>query len=55
MPSSSLLDGRVQIDWPKTFAAMKKHWPDGAYTFEVPWETAAENKKVLDEAIAKYW
>lgn len=55
MHSSSLVTGQVQIDWPKTFAAMKKHFPDGAYTFEVPWEQAAENKKAIDEAIRKHW
>lgn len=55
MHSSSLVDGRVEIDWPKAFAAMKKYFPNGAYTFEVSWDTVAESKKVLDEMIAKYW
>ncbi len=55
MHSSALVDGRVQIDWPKAFAAMKERFADGAYTFEVSWDTVAESKKILDEAIAKYW
>ncbi len=55
MHSSSLVSGGVHIDWPKTFAAMKKFFPDGAYTFEVPWEEAEANKKIIDEAVAKYW
>jgi sugar phosphate isomerase/epimerase len=55
MHSSILTDGNVIIDWQKTVAAMKKYFPDGAYTFEIPWEVAAENKKIVDEALAKYW
>lgn len=55
MHSSSLVSGGVEIDWPKAFAVMKRFFPDGAYTFEVPWEEAAENKKIIDEALAQYW
>lgn len=55
MHSSSLVSGRVEIDFEKAFAAMKKSFADGAYTFEVGWDTAAESKKLLDEMIAKYW
>jgi sugar phosphate isomerase/epimerase len=54
MHSSILTDGRIQIDWEKTVAAMKKYFADGAYTFEIPWEVAAENKKIVDEAFAKH-
>ena len=55
MHSSSLISGRVEIDFEKAFAAMKTYFSDGVYTFEVPWEEAEENKKLLDEMIAKYW
>jgi sugar phosphate isomerase/epimerase len=55
MHSSSLVDGEVKIDWPKAFAAMKEHFDGGAYTFEVPWDEAEENKRAIDEAIARYW
>jgi len=55
MHSSSLTSGQVEIDYPKAFAAMKERFADGAYTFEVPWEVAEENKKRIDEMVAKYW
>jgi len=55
MHSGALVSGRVEIDFEKAFAAMKKSFADGAYTFEVGWQTAEENKKLLDEMIAKYW
>ena len=55
MHSSSLISGPVQIDFAKAFRAMQTSFPDGAYTFEVPWEAAEQNKKVIDEMIAKYW
>jgi len=55
MHSSSLTSGRVEIDYPKAFAAMKKHFADGVYTFEVDWEQAEANKKLLDEMIANHW
>ncbi len=55
MHSSSLVAGRVEIDFPKAFAAMKKHFADGVYTFEVGWKEAEANKKLLDEMISKYW
>lgn len=55
MHSSSLTAGRVEIDFPKAFTAMKKHFSDGVYTFEIDWEQAEANKKLLDELIAKYW
>jgi len=35
MHSSSLVEGRVQIDWEKAFDAIKTHFADGVYTFEV--------------------
>jgi sugar phosphate isomerase/epimerase len=54
MHSSSLVSGGVEIDWPKTFDAMRKHFPEGAYTFEVPWEEAEANKKIVDGVVAKY-
>jgi hypothetical protein len=34
---------------------MKKYFTGGMYTFEIGWEHAEENKKVIDEMIAKYW
>jgi sugar phosphate isomerase/epimerase len=52
MHSSDLVDGRIQIDWPKTLKAMETYFPDGAYTFEVPWDTAEANIKALKAAIA---
>jgi len=55
MHSSSLVTGQVQIDYPEAFSAMKATFADGAYTFEVPWSVAEENKKVIDAMIAKYW
>jgi L-ribulose-5-phosphate 3-epimerase UlaE len=55
MHSTSLTSGRVEIDFEKAFAAMKRYFADGAYTFEIPWEAAEENKKLIDEMIAKYW
>ena len=55
MHSSSLVSGQVEIDFDKTFAAMKKNFSDGAYTFEIPWEDAEANKKLIDEMVAKYW
>jgi sugar phosphate isomerase/epimerase len=55
MHSSELVSGRVEIDFEKAFAAMKKSFGDGAYTFEVGWDTVAESKKLLDEMIARYW
>ncbi|MEA3344815.1 MAG: hypothetical protein U9Q78_00975 [Chloroflexota bacterium] len=55
MHSSSLVSGRVEIDFEKAFAAMKKYFTDGVYTFEIPWEEAEENKKLIDEMMAKYW
>ena len=55
MHSSSLLSGRVEIDFEKAFAVMKTYFSEGIYTFEVPWEEAEQNKKLLDEMIAKYW
>ncbi|MCJ7751289.1 MAG: sugar phosphate isomerase/epimerase [Armatimonadetes bacterium] len=55
MHSSSLTSGRVQIDFEKAFAAMKQHFADGSYTFEVPWDQVEADKKLLDDMIAKYW
>ena len=55
MHSSSLTSGRVAIDFEEAFAAMKKYFADGAYTFEIPWEEATQNKKLIDEMIAKHW
>jgi len=55
MHSSSLVSGRVEIDFQKAFAAMKKYFSDGVYTFEIPWEEAEGNKKFIDEMMAKYW
>ena len=54
MHSSSLVPGRVQIDWQKAFAAMRKHFAGGAYTFEISWDEAEANKKFLDDMIARY-
>ena len=34
---------------------MKENFSDGAYTFEIPWEDAEANKKLIDEMVAKYW
>jgi sugar phosphate isomerase/epimerase len=55
MHSSSLTSGQVEIDYPKAFAAMKKHFAEGVYTFEVPWDVAEENKTVIDQMIAQHW
>jgi sugar phosphate isomerase/epimerase len=55
MHSSLLTTGQVEIDFEKAFAAMKKYFAGGMYTFEIAWEHAEENKKVIDEMIAKYW
>jgi hypothetical protein len=55
MHSSSLTSGQVEIDFQKAFAAMREPFADGAYTFEVPWEVAEENKKLVDDMVAKYW
>ena len=55
MHSSDLTSGRVEIDFEKASSAMKTHFPDGAYTFEVSWQQAEENKKLLDAMIARYW
>ena len=55
MHSSVLVSGRVEIDFQKAFAAMKKHFADGVYTFEIPWAVAEENKKFIDQMIAQYW
>jgi sugar phosphate isomerase/epimerase len=54
MHSSDLTSGRIEIDYQKAFAAMKKYFAGGAYTFEVSWDVAEANKKVIDEMIAKY-
>jgi hypothetical protein len=51
MHSSSLVDGRIEIDWPKALKAMETYFPDGAYTFEVPWETAEANIKAVRAAM----
>jgi L-ribulose-5-phosphate 3-epimerase UlaE len=55
MHSSSLTSGQVEIDFAQAFAAMKRNFADGAYTFEIPWEAAQENKALIDEMIARYW
>jgi sugar phosphate isomerase/epimerase len=55
MHSSSLVSGQVDIDFEKAFVAMKRHFVDGVYTFEIPWEQAAENKELISEMLAKYW
>ena len=55
MHSSSLTSGQVEIDFQEAFAAIKERFAGGAYTFEVPWEVAEENKKLIDEMVAKYW
>ncbi len=55
MHSSSLVSGRVDIDFEKAFDAMKTYFSDGVYTFEISWQEAEENKKLLDEMMARYW
>jgi len=55
MHSSSLVSGQVEIDFQKAFAAMKKYFADGVYTFEVPWGEAEENKRFIDRMLAQYW
>jgi len=55
MHSSVLVSGRVEIDFQKAFAAMREYFADGAYTFEIPWEVAEDNKKFVDDMIARYW
>jgi sugar phosphate isomerase/epimerase len=55
MHSSDLSSDRVQIDWEKAIPALKQYFADGAYTFEISWDVAEANKKIIDEAIAKYW
>jgi L-ribulose-5-phosphate 3-epimerase UlaE len=55
MHSSSLTSGQVEIDFEKAFTPIKQYFGEGAYTFEIPWEVAEENKVRIDDAIAKYW
>jgi sugar phosphate isomerase/epimerase len=55
MHSSDLTSGRVEIDFEKAMPALKRHFADGAYTFEISWDVAEPNKKAIDEAVAKYW
>jgi len=55
MHSSSLASGRVEIDFEGAFAAMKTYFAGGVYTFEINWQQAEENKKIIDEMISKYW
>jgi hypothetical protein len=55
MHSSSLISGSVEIDFQKAFTAMKTYFSDGVYTFEISWDEAEKNKKLLDEMITKYW
>jgi sugar phosphate isomerase/epimerase len=55
MHSSSLTSGQVEIDFERAFAAMKRHFAGGVYTFEIPWDVAEENKRLIDEMIARYW
>jgi len=55
MHSSSLVSGQVEIDFEKAFAAMKTHFIGGVYTFEIPWELAADNKALIDQMLSKYW
>ena len=55
MHSSDLTSGQIEIDYEKAFAAMKKYFADGAYTFEVSWDVAEANKKLIDEVVAQYW
>jgi len=55
MHSSDLVSGRMEIDFPKAFEAMKKYFADGVYTFEIPWGVAEENKKFIDQMVAQYW
>lgn len=55
MHSSSLVSGQVEIDFEKAFAAMKRYFTDGVYTFEIPWDQAEVNKKLIDEMVTKYW
>ncbi len=54
MHSSDLTSGRIEIDYPKAFAAMKQYFADGVYTFEVSWDVAEANKKLIDEMMARY-
>jgi len=54
MHSSSLVAGRVQIDWEKAFDAIKTHFADGVYTFEVEREEAEANKRIINEVIQAY-
>jgi len=55
MHSSSLVAGRVQVDWQQSIPALKQHFADGVYVFECSWEDATESKKLVEEMIAKYW
>jgi hypothetical protein len=55
MHSSSLISGRVEIDFQKALNAMKTYFSDGVYTFEISWEESEGNKKFFDEMVAKYW
>lgn len=54
MHSSSLVSSGVEIAWPPVLKAMEERFPKGAYTFEVPWEEAAENKRAIDAALASF-
>ena len=55
MHSSSLADGRTEINFGEASAAMKRYFPNGAYTFEVPWDEAEANKRIIDRMITENW
>jgi hypothetical protein len=53
MHSSSLVSSGIEIDWPKALAAMETSFGGGAYTFEVPWEEAEANIRIVRKALAQ--
>ena len=55
MHSSDLTSGRVEIDWAKAIPVLRENFADGAYVFEVGWDRVAASKKIVDDAIARYW
>ena len=55
MHSSDLTSDRVEIDWEKAIPVLRENFADGAYVFEVGWDRVAASKKIVDDAIAKYW
>lgn len=54
MHSSSLVGGRVQIDWAKAWPAIQQYLPDCVYTFEVNLNQVEPSKRAIDQVIRQY-